>query len=498
MTRIENMEQLGSAIDLMRKAGTDLRQFEVKAASEGLPGSLAESMSAFANKNGGTIILGIEEKSNFAPVQFDVKKRQAQLAQAARDQLYPALNPSIDVYEFEGLPVIVCNVEELPAREKPCYVKAKGRVRGSYLRTGDGDYLLTPYEIDRLMENELQAARNDCATVEGATIADLDPALLKKWIAQERKDSFGRTASLTDEELMANRNVAEFDDKGHGVPTVAGLLALGKYPQKFFPRLNVVFASYPSSEKGASGAVRFIDSANIDGPIPEMVLSTIQVISRNIRHGGIVEGALRDDIADYPLPAVREAVANALMHRDYSVEGQGSPVTVDLYPDRLEISNPGGLFGHLTVDRLGAPGATASRNQFLSRILGEVPYTDYDGREGKVVENRGTGYPTIRQSLQDALMPDPVVKNDLGSFTIVLRHRKMSAQEAQGVSRDEVTDAILAYLGERESASSKEIAQAAGLHVKTIRKHLGRLQEDHLVEAIGPKNSPTRRYRINL
>ncbi len=65
---------------------------------------------------------------------------------------------------------------------------------------------------------------------------------------------------------------------------------------------------------------------------------------------------------DYPLPAVREAVANALMHRDYSPDGQGTPLMVALYPDRLEVSNPGGLFGALTVDRLGTRGGIVAGN----------------------------------------------------------------------------------------------------------------------------------------
>lgn len=97
--------------------------------------------------------------------------------------------------------------------------------------------------------------------------------------------------------------------------------------------------------------MRFSDSENIDGPIPAMVVDAVRAVSRNMRHGAIVKGALREDVPDYPLPAVREAVANALMHRDYSLDGQGTPVLVDLYPDRPEISNPGGLFGTLNSPR---------------------------------------------------------------------------------------------------------------------------------------------------
>lgn len=186
-------------------------------------------------------------------------------------------------------------------------------------------------------------------------------------------------------------------------------MALGSYPQKCFPRLNVVFSCYPQSEKGALSpqGKRFEDIANLDGPIPQMIADALRAVSRNIKHGAIVKGALREDVPDYPLDVVREAVANALMHRDYSFDGQDEPVMIELYPDRLEISNPGGLYGSLTVDQLGQRGGTASRNQALARILEEVPYTDIDGRRGHVVENRGTGYPIIRNALADALMASP-------------------------------------------------------------------------------------------
>jgi ATP-dependent DNA helicase RecG len=162
-----------------------------------------------------------------------------------------------------------------------------------------------------------------------------------------------------------------------------------------------------------------------------------------------------------------------------------------------EISNPGGLFGALTVDQLGQQGRTSSRNQFLARILEDVPYSDYDGRSGRVVENRGSGYPTIARELEEALMGEPIIHSTLNSFDFMIRHRKMTDAEGRGCSKLNVEDAILAYLAERESASTSEIARAAGMSAKTIRGYINRLVEEGVLDAIGTKNSPKRRYRIN-
>lgn len=497
---ITNDEDLAEAVGRMRAAGTDLAEYEVKSASGGFPKGVPDSISSFANTHGGTIVLGVSEKKGFSPVEgLDAKAMQVGLAQAARELVLPPQAPDILVLQLEGHPVVVANVQEAPVREKPCYVRKLGQMGGSFVRTGDGDQKMAPYEIDRFIENQHRTANNDAAIVPDATLDDLDPDLLEGWLAQVRATTLDRTGAAGNEELMANRRVAALDADGTLRPTLAGILALGRYPQKFFPRLDVVFTSYPGPRRGdvdASGR-RFVDSANIDGPIPAMVVGAVRTASRNMRHGAIVKGALRENVPDYPLPAVREAVANALMHRDLSPDGQGSPVLVDMFPDRLEISNPGGLFGSLTVDRLGTRGGTASRNRFLARILEDVPYTDFDGSVGRVVENRGSGIPTINRELADALMESPVVRSTLDEFEIVFRHRRMTEQEGSGYTRGNVEAAVLAYFAEHESASTSEVAKASGMSAKTAGRYIKRLLDEGLLEAIGARNSPKRRYRLS-
>lgn len=496
--RIDTDDDLAYAIDRMRSAGTDLAQWELKNASGGFPKSTVETISSFANTSGGTVMFGITEKGFHSVPDLDVKAIQSSCAQAARELLVPAVAIDIEVLSYEGNPVVVANVPELSAKQKPCYVKKLGQMDGSYIRTGDGDHKLSLYEIDRFIENQQRTARNDAAIVPDATVADLDAGLVADWLKRARTSSFGRTSRMGDEDLLAGKRVVAVDDGGTLRPTIAGLLAMGEYPQKFFPRLNVVFTAYPATKKGEVGPTgnRFVDAVNIDGPIPEMLVSTIQAVSRNMKHGAIVKGALREDVPDYPYSVIREAVANALMHRDYSVESQGTPVLVELYPDRLEITNPGGLYGLLTVDSLGTKGATASRNQFLATILADVSYTDYDGASGHVVENRGSGYPTIIGDLEKALMAKPIIINSLDEFKIILRHRSMTEQEGADYSRTNVEEAILDYFSRHESSSNAEVSRAAGISSKTSMSYINKLMAEGIVESIGSRNSPKRRYRL--
>ena len=499
MPPITNDEELARAINRMRAAGTDIAEYELKASVDNLPKSIAETMSAFSNTAGGTIILGVRESRGFHPAKgFTPKTIQAKCAQTAREEISPPIASDIRILMFEDAPVIVANIPEASVRQKPCYVRKLGQRNGSYVRTGDGDHKMTPYEIDRFIENQLRSARNDVAIVHEATLSDFDDELLSSWLAAERSSSFGRANAVDDQTLLANRRVIASDEDGTLRPTLAGLMALGSYPQKYFPRLNVVFSSYPKSEKGALSqqGKRFEDIANLDGPIPQMIVDALRAVSRNIKHGAIVKGALREDVPDYPLDAVREAVANALMHRDYSFDGQGEPVMVDLYPDRLEISNPGGLYGSLTVDQLGQHGGTTSRNQALSRILEDVPYTDIDGSRGHVVENRGTGYPIIRNALANALMDKPVIDNGLNGFRIIFRHRSMTEQESTGYTKSNVREAVLDFISARESASTSEVAHAAGVSTKTARGYINELIDEGIIEGLGSQNSPKRRYRL--
>ena len=149
-----------------------------------------------------------------------------------------------------------------------------------------------------------------------------------------------------------------------------------------------------------------------------MLVETLTMVQMRMNTGAFLEDALRKDVPDYPLIAVREAVANALQHRDYSPEGRGTHVEVNMYSDRLEITNPGGLFGSTTIESLGKEGISSSRNEHLSRLLTCTPF-----ESGYVVENKGTGFMVIESSLAQALMPLPKIQNSLTFFKLTFEKR---------------------------------------------------------------------------
>lgn len=416
-------------IAFARLAGTDTEGVEIKAAAGGLPKNIVETLSAFANTSGGILVLGLAENRGFKPVEgFDARSVADGLAQACSQKMMPPVRASIDIVPFEGAPVVVAIVPETAPYEKPCYVKARTVYEGSFVRVGDGDRRLSPYEVDRIMEGG-HCPQFDCAVVPEADMEEFDSELLSLFLIFQRQESSRAFKDMSDDEILEATKVVARDEAGTLRPTLAGLMALAQYPQRHYPRAYVSFARYPGTSKAdvTLEGIRFMDSKNLTGPIPLMISEAMNCVRRNMKRVSKMEGTFRVEEWEYPETAVREAIANALLHRDYSPEGLRSQVQVNMYDDRIEIMSPGGLCGEMTVERLGELGASFSRNAVLSRVLESTSYLAGFAEQGKVVENKGTGYFQMCASLQKAGHPAPVPRDYISVFVVDLYRKGVAA-----------------------------------------------------------------------
>lgn len=483
---------LANVVETMRQIGNDTQTCEVKEAKRELPKTLVDTLSAFSNGSGGYVILGLSEKNGFIPVEgFDARRTQDALCSAC-ELLTPVVRPEIVVLPFEGSSLVCARIPEMHPRDKPCYVTAKNLYNGSYIRTGDGDRRMTSYEVDRLMEEHRQPLYDDEMVTE-ATEADLDIELVSGFVRRQKELHPRLLKARSDQDVLLSLHVLKQDGDVLR-PTLGGLLALGSFPQQFYPRLNVTFTAFPGVTKTqrVSDSKRFLDAQTIFGSIPYMISDTLDAVAKNMRTGAVIEGAFRRDVFDYPLVAVREAVANALMHRDYSPEGRGSQVQVNLYADRLEVINPGGLYGDVTIETLGKAGVSSTRNQWLATILEATPYTG----GGYVVENRGTGYQEIEEQLKRSMMQPAVPRNSTVSFSLTFDKRRVSQSEMAGWSAKDIDGAIIAYLESHTSASTKELVDESGMARSTISAHVAGLVASGDVEPTMPLKSPKQRYRL--
>lgn len=226
-----------------------------------------------------------------------------------------------------------------------------------------------------------------------------------------------------------------------------------------------------------------------------MLMNALEQLKKYMNKGALIQGALRKEITDYPLLACREAIVNALQHRDYSPEGQGSQVQINLYADRLEILNPGGLYGASSFSSL-PHGISATRNTRLSQLLEFTPFKDFDGEDGYVIENRGTGLLQIHQVLQESLMPEAELKDFVSAFQITFFKRRLSDSEKSEKYGVDFDAALLTELEKVGSMSIVEIMESSGFSRNTVAAHLRDLKKRGLIEGTERPNSPKQRYRL--
>lgn len=377
-----------SLVARLRRQETDDGTVEVKSAQRDLGAAIWDSVSAFANTRGGTIILGLDEGSGFRPVEnFQLDRVRDQFVEGIGDggskgRLTRPPRYELSRAEVEDRPVLIIQVTENEPGSKPCFVTAKGVNGGSFRRVDDKDVKLSATEIFEL-EHVMVPSEADRAVVPDADESDLDDALVNA-LLERKANSKALRATTNRLEKLSRLNVM----RRSGDVQLAGLLALGTFPQQYFPRLLIDVTVHPQNKKSPPGSpLRFIDRVLCDGPLPEAIEDAISALRRNLRTHAIVTGDGRADELEIPVEVLREAISNAVLHREYGPLFSGQPVTVDVYPDRLEITNPGGLWGGTTPDNI-ASGVSRCRNQALMQLLQDVP-----SREGKrfAAEGQGSG-----------------------------------------------------------------------------------------------------------
>jgi len=380
-------------VSLLRSEGSDSAAVEAKSARGGLPDNLANVVSAFANRpGGGTIILGLDENRGFAtcPV-FDLKAAQQGVAALARRAVEPPVQVNSEVVPFEDGQLVAIGVVEADPASKPVRVKASGR---AYLRQYDGTFPLSPLE-----EQALVAARSprhyDRQPVPGSSLSDLDSLAVATFLKTRRAQS-SVFAGWSDGEVLHQAGVVA----DQGDVTMAGLLALGTLPQRFFPNLAIQASSWSGSARGARS--RVLDSAVIEGPLASLLEDAEVWVARNTATA-LVErrGGGLDDEPQFPARAVRELIANALVHRDVGPYALQRYVSVTLEPGQLTITSPGGLFG-LTVEALGHTDSSL-RNGLLASILLSVRSPS----GSRLIERLGSGIPAARDAMRRAGLPEP-------------------------------------------------------------------------------------------
>lgn len=423
---------------------------EVKSAHQGCPERLYDTFSAFSNQDdGGVIVFGLDERQDFRKVGvYDAQDLQKKVMELG-EEMTPIVRPVLSVYEEDGMLFVTAEIPPLDIVDRPCFKTARGRLKGAFTRVGDADKPMTEYEVYSY-DAFKRKSRDDLRPVEGASFDALDPALLEQYVLRRKLDRPNFSKEPV-ERLYELTGVTR-----NGELTLAAVLLFCPYPQAYYPQLSIIATRVPGTEMGQLNerGQRFLDSKRIEGTLPEMLDGAVSFLRNNMRTSMRIDLATgkRVDATEYPLDAVREAVLNALIHRDYSVYTENMPIQLTMLSDRLEIKNPGGLYGRMTLDQLGKI-QPDTRNPFLVTAMEALGQA----------ENRYSGIPRIRHAMADAGLPAPVFRDSRGEFCVCLYNQPTEAappaeQIQPAAVRDEkgllefcktprTRKEILAYLG---------------------------------------------------
>lgn len=466
-------EPLVQAIERLRAQHNDDADYEAKSCATTLSKSVWESVSAFANTDGGTLLLGVDENKNFTvPPQFDADKTINQfvdgMGDGSKDGAKVVSPPPYSIHRdtLDGAQMVSVQVHENDAAHKPCYVKTKSVSTGSYKRQDDKDILLSPTELFE-MQNVYKPSEADRAPITDADRGDLDDATVAA-IIDAHRDTKALRGAHSEMQQLERLNI--LDKKGH--VRLAGVLIAGAYPQQFFPRLYVDVAVHPGINKSQDGEVRFLDRVQCDGRLQEMVDDAVKAVLRNLRTYSLIEGTGRRDVPEIPTTVLREAIANAVVHREYDALFRNDPVNIDIYSNRVEISSPGGLWGGKTLQNL-ANGVSRCRNATLMQLLQKTPLIRGDN-DGSAVEGQGSGIQFMINRMKELSLAQPDFQPTFDRFRVILyRGGAELAMNQQWVRSHVGHD-----LPGRESSALHTVRALGRASVHDIRDRLGYDSDD--------------------
>ena len=463
---------------------------ECKKAESSVPKSFWETYSAFANTNGGTVLLGVSEDMT----EKDRAKRYEVTGVNDADKICKDLwntinsnekvninllhNENVQVANVDGKDIIVITVPRADYSTRPVYIN-NNLTRGSFKRNHEGDYHCTEQEL-RMMVRDANEAGNDRMFLEDYTMDDIDIPTLEKfrmmfktnnpehiWNGLDHKDFLMQLGGY-----MINRK-----DHTEGV-TMAGLLMFGKgLPiRERFDNLRMDYID----KSNLVGDQRYSDRLTYDGTWENNLFNFIRIViprlTRDLPRPFSMQGVIRKD--DTPQhKAVREAVTNMIIHADFMLNGI---LRVEKFDDRFVLTNPGLL--KLPIEQIYAGGESKSRNQRMQNMLRMIGYG----------ENLGSGFPLILSAWNEKhwLKPELIEQLELMQVKLVL-HIENDKNVTKDVTKDVTKEMserqmiILGLIRENKNLTIPEMSLKTNVTERTIKRDIATLQELGIISREG-------------
>ena len=422
---------------------------------------LSQDVCAFTNSEGGYILIGIDNKNQLVGATIDNTKRSA-IQSAIRD-ITPAINVDIYNVNVDGKTIWVINIPS--GKDKP-YV-ASGAI---YVRQGANSQKLTTAEEIRSFFQRNNRIYFDSVPCPRCNIdEELDKKNFKQFLLAS-----AISGSVSPQQIL--NNLQTFDELG--AIKNGGVLFFGQQPEAFFPQAIVRCVRFKGTTK-----VHIIDDKTYGGPLYQQYIQAEAWVKDKLEVAYIIEGTgPRKEIWEIPLTVFKEAIINALSHRDYYE--QGAVTMIEVYDDRVEISNPGGLLSGVKKD-FGRKSMT--RNPLIFGL-----FTRMD-----LVEQVASGIPRMHEEMQGAGLPEPIFSTDGGFFTVEFKRPKkddivnviVNPDNVIVNDKESIKKTIFELITNKEGLSASDIAKLIDRSWRTTMRYLNLLKKENKIEFRGaPKN----------
>jgi ATP-dependent DNA helicase RecG len=424
------------------------------------PESIIHTIIAFANTAGGTILIGVEDKTKTIRGITDPLAVEEKLVNVISDTISPRLIPSIEIISWRGKQLLA--IEVFPSPSRPHFRTQVGEEKGVFVRIGSSNR-----KADSRTIMELHRARRH-QSFDEEPLLEANSEALDFRVASEL---FADVRKLKAEDLLTLRLLTIY--QGKKVPTNGGMILFGKERLKYFPDARIRCGRFAGTTKR-----EIIDVLEVNTYPLYAVEQVLEFIRKHARESlEISDQARHRKKGNVPLPAVREAVINAVVHGDYFQTGV--PIRVSFFDDRIEIDNPGMLYDGLTVEDI-TQGVSKLRNQVIGRVFMELG----------LVEQWGSGIPRMVETCREMGLPAPEFVELGGQFRVSI---SLMTQEPAVLDRTE--QAIVKFLAQANGSSVKEIAAVIGISTRTVRARLAELVDKGVVTVVGTgPHDPKRKF----
>ena len=395
---------------------------------------MAETMVAFANTEGGTLVIGVNKEGEAVS-----KKIESDALEKALKEADSTCNPPVVMGNWEALDLEKDKSAysiRVP-RSIELHALTDGRV---LIRSGVKNRPLGGQEILKLASAK-STGDFESEVVPGATKDDLSRKMIDEYLAK-RAERTKRPYNGKVDDLL--KEIGAVDAEGK--PTVSGIMSFSEFPQHWLPQSGIVFAKFVGkTPRGENGLAGYSRREELTGPLSRLIESTWNLIWSEMAVSAVVKGLEREETFEYPQFAVREAIVNAVCHRDYRLKGRR--IEVRMYSDRLEVISPGGLPGFITVENI--VDEHFSRNPRIVNGLFQWGY----------IEELGLGIDRMMEVMQQAGHKPPTFDARPYSFAVTLYNaREKQAAPAWTRNTNHRQSRALQYIRDKGSITNSGIS----------------------------------------